>query len=203
MVPSIGAVAETFDLRNQAQVSKVDLCFILLFRDFKTDFCAILFTFVFKKTQATVCYKPNDFLARDHRGALVIQVCNRQTKLWQEVYQSNRQYACWIFAESKIESAKKSFESSRQTINEVMYEVGYSDVKAFREVFKKLPGCRHWNIGVNTIRRRRFCRVDGARAAKTYKAFEDLIGLSARFDDPIFGWSKKKPRALLRILFTP
>jgi transcriptional regulator GlxA family with amidase domain len=40
----------------------------------------------------------------------------------------------------KIESAKKAFESSRKTINEVMYEVGYVDVKAFREVFRKITG---------------------------------------------------------------
>ena len=40
----------------------------------------------------------------------------------------------------KIESAKKAFETTRKTINEVMYEVGYSDVKAFREVFKKITG---------------------------------------------------------------
>ncbi len=40
----------------------------------------------------------------------------------------------------KIESAKKRIESSRKTINEVMYEVGYSDVKAFREVFRKITG---------------------------------------------------------------
>jgi transcriptional regulator GlxA family with amidase domain len=40
----------------------------------------------------------------------------------------------------KIESAKKAFETSRKTINQVMYEVGYSDVKAFREVFRKITG---------------------------------------------------------------
>jgi len=40
----------------------------------------------------------------------------------------------------KIEWAKKTFENSRKTINEVMYEVAYSDVKAFREVFKKITG---------------------------------------------------------------
>lgn len=40
----------------------------------------------------------------------------------------------------KVESAKKAFETSRKTINEVMYEVGYSDVKAFREVFRKITG---------------------------------------------------------------
>jgi transcriptional regulator GlxA family with amidase domain len=41
---------------------------------------------------------------------------------------------------AKIESAKKAFETSRKTINEVMYQVGYSDVKAFREVFRKYTG---------------------------------------------------------------
>ncbi|MBL7856376.1 MAG: helix-turn-helix domain-containing protein [Cyclobacteriaceae bacterium] len=41
---------------------------------------------------------------------------------------------------AKIEAAKKAFETNRKTVNEVMYEVGYSDVKAFREVFKKITG---------------------------------------------------------------
>lgn len=40
----------------------------------------------------------------------------------------------------KIEAAKKSFESSRENINEVMYSVGYSDNKAFRTIFKKITG---------------------------------------------------------------
>jgi transcriptional regulator GlxA family with amidase domain len=40
----------------------------------------------------------------------------------------------------KIEAAKKAFETSRKTVNEIMYEVGYSDVKAFREVFRKIAG---------------------------------------------------------------
>lgn len=40
----------------------------------------------------------------------------------------------------KIEAAKKAFETSRKTINEVMYDVGYSDVKAFREIFKRITG---------------------------------------------------------------
>ncbi|MES2703392.1 MAG: helix-turn-helix domain-containing protein [Bacteroidota bacterium] len=40
----------------------------------------------------------------------------------------------------RIESAKKAFETTRKNVNEVMYEVGYSDVKAFREVFRKITG---------------------------------------------------------------
>lgn len=40
----------------------------------------------------------------------------------------------------KIEAAKKNLENSRKNINEVMYEVGYSDTKAFRTTFKKITG---------------------------------------------------------------
>ena len=40
----------------------------------------------------------------------------------------------------KIEAAKRSFESSRKNISEVMFDVGYTDNKAFREVFKKITG---------------------------------------------------------------
>jgi transcriptional regulator GlxA family with amidase domain len=40
----------------------------------------------------------------------------------------------------KIEFAKRSFENSRKNINEVMYDVGYTDTKAFRTIFKKITG---------------------------------------------------------------
>jgi transcriptional regulator GlxA family with amidase domain len=40
----------------------------------------------------------------------------------------------------KIEAAKRSFESSRKNINEVMNDVGYTDTKAFRTIFKKITG---------------------------------------------------------------
>jgi len=40
----------------------------------------------------------------------------------------------------KIEAAKKGLERGNKTINELMYEVGYSDTKAFRTTFKKITG---------------------------------------------------------------
>jgi len=40
----------------------------------------------------------------------------------------------------KIEAAKKTLESGRENVNEVMYSVGYSDHKAFRNIFKKITG---------------------------------------------------------------
>ena len=40
----------------------------------------------------------------------------------------------------KIEAAKRSFESSRKNITEVMFDVGYTDTKTFRIIFKKITG---------------------------------------------------------------
>ena len=40
----------------------------------------------------------------------------------------------------KIEAAKRSLESERKNVSEIMYDVGYGDAKAFRDVFKKVAG---------------------------------------------------------------
>ncbi|MFD2872648.1 GlxA family transcriptional regulator [Mucilaginibacter ximonensis] len=40
----------------------------------------------------------------------------------------------------RIEAAKKAFETTRKNVNEVMYDVGYADMKAFREVFRRITG---------------------------------------------------------------
>jgi len=40
----------------------------------------------------------------------------------------------------KVEAAKRNFENGDKNINEVMYAVGYSDIKAFRTIFKKHTG---------------------------------------------------------------
>lgn len=40
----------------------------------------------------------------------------------------------------KMEAAKKQLEQGRKTIQEIMYEIGYTDSKAFRDMFKKITG---------------------------------------------------------------
>lgn len=40
----------------------------------------------------------------------------------------------------KMEAAKKALETSRKSVNELMYDVGYNDTKAFRTVFKRVTG---------------------------------------------------------------
>lgn len=41
---------------------------------------------------------------------------------------------------AKIEAAKRELETGKKNINEVMYSVGYVDIKAFRNTFKKIAG---------------------------------------------------------------
>ncbi|MES2628501.1 MAG: helix-turn-helix domain-containing protein [Bacteroidota bacterium] len=53
----------------------------------------------------------------------------------------------------KIEAAKKAFETNRKTIHETMYEVGYNDPKAFREVFRRITGLSPVEY------KRRYCKV--------------------------------------------
>lgn len=40
----------------------------------------------------------------------------------------------------KVEAAKRAFEATRKNIAEVMFDVGYTDTKAFRTTFKKITG---------------------------------------------------------------
>ncbi len=40
----------------------------------------------------------------------------------------------------KVEAAKVDLEKGRKTVTEIMYDVGYSDSKSFRDVFKKYAG---------------------------------------------------------------
>jgi transcriptional regulator GlxA family with amidase domain len=40
----------------------------------------------------------------------------------------------------KIEFAKRSLETNKKNVNQIMFDVGYSDIKAFRELFKKITG---------------------------------------------------------------
>ena len=40
----------------------------------------------------------------------------------------------------KMEAAKRHFEKSSNNVSEVMYTVGYNDMKSFRKIFKKITG---------------------------------------------------------------
>jgi len=41
---------------------------------------------------------------------------------------------------TRVEAAKKQLELGVKTVNEIMFDVGYLDTKAFRTTFKKITG---------------------------------------------------------------
>lgn len=90
-----------------------------------------------KKAQAYIESKADEKISVDHLSAtFAISRRNFDRRFIKATGNTPLEYAQRV----KIESAKKAFESTRKTINEVMYEVGYSDQKAFREVFRKITG---------------------------------------------------------------
>ena len=90
-----------------------------------------------KKAQAYIESKPHEKISVEHLSSrFSVGRRNFDRRFIKATGNTPVEYSQRV----KIESAKKAFETSRKTINEVMYEVGYSDVKAFREVFRKITG---------------------------------------------------------------
>ncbi len=55
-------------------MGEVDLCFVPLLSDFKSNFRALPLAFVFNKIKVAVQNKPNDFLARKQLCDLLLAV---------------------------------------------------------------------------------------------------------------------------------
>lgn len=90
-----------------------------------------------KKAQAYIESKPNEKISVEHLSSrFFVSRRNFDRRFIKATGNTPIEYLQRV----KIESAKRAFETSRKTINEVMYEVGYSDLKAFREVFRKITG---------------------------------------------------------------
>ncbi|MDN3582917.1 GlxA family transcriptional regulator [Mucilaginibacter flavus] len=90
-----------------------------------------------KKAQDYIESRLDEKIATEHLAAsLAIGRRNFDRRFIKATGNTPTEYAQRV----KIEAAKRSFESSRKSISEVMYEVGYADQKAFREVFRRVTG---------------------------------------------------------------
>jgi transcriptional regulator GlxA family with amidase domain len=90
-----------------------------------------------KKAQAYIESKPYEKLSVEHLSSMFsVSRRNFDRRFIKATGNTPFEYSQRV----KIELAKKAFETSRKTIGEVMYEAGYSDEKAFREVFRKITG---------------------------------------------------------------
>ncbi len=89
--------------------------------------------------------KAQNFIENNFQGKITIDELSSQVALGRRSLErrfkeaTNNTVAEYV-QRVKVEAAKKFFETSRKSITEVMYDVGYSDTKAFRGTFKKITG---------------------------------------------------------------
>ncbi|MDQ6787202.1 MAG: helix-turn-helix domain-containing protein [Acidobacteriota bacterium] len=89
--------------------------------------------------------KAQDFIENNFQDKITIDELSSQVALGRRSLErrfkeaTNNTVAEYV-QRVKVEAAKKCFETSRKSITEVMFDVGYSDTKAFRGTFKKITG---------------------------------------------------------------
>jgi transcriptional regulator GlxA family with amidase domain len=92
-----------------------------------------------------VVKKAQDFIENNYQDKITIDELSSQVALGRRSLErrfkeaTNNTVAEYV-QRVKVEAAKKCFETTRKNITEVMYDVGYSDTKAFRGTFKKITG---------------------------------------------------------------
>ncbi|MEP6612507.1 MAG: helix-turn-helix domain-containing protein, partial [Mucilaginibacter sp.] len=89
--------------------------------------------------------KAQDFIEKNYAEKLTIDQVADTFNLSRRTFErrfkkATRNTVIEYIQRVKIEATKKQLEIGRKSINEVMYDVGYSDVKTFRDVFKKITG---------------------------------------------------------------
>jgi len=89
--------------------------------------------------------KAQEFIEANYRGKLTVDaLCDvlalGRRSLERRFKQATGNTVSEYIQRVRIEAAKKSLETSRKNVAEVMYEAGYSDTKAFRAVFRKFAG---------------------------------------------------------------
>ena len=90
-----------------------------------------------KKAQEFIETKFQDKITVDELAA---QLCIGRRNLERRFKKATANTVVEYIQRVKIEAAKKNLETGRKNVNEVMYDVGYSDTKAFRTVFRKITG---------------------------------------------------------------
>ena len=89
--------------------------------------------------------KSQEFIEQNYKGKLTVDqiadVFNVSRRTFERRFKkATRSTVVEYIQRVKIEATKKLLETGKRSINEVMYHVGYSDVKTFRDIFKKITG---------------------------------------------------------------
>ncbi len=92
-----------------------------------------------------IVLKAQDFIEEKHLEKLTVDQISNHFFITRRTFErrfkkATRHTVAEYIQRVKIEATKKRLEIGRKTINEIMYEVGYSDIQGFRELFKRITG---------------------------------------------------------------
>jgi len=98
-----------------------------------------------KKHEDEPIHKAQEFIEQHYTGKLTVDQIADSFNITRRTFERRFKKATGntvveYIQRVKIEATKKQLEIGRKPINEVMYDIGYTDVKTFRDVFKKITG---------------------------------------------------------------
>jgi transcriptional regulator GlxA family with amidase domain len=99
----------------------------------------------YKKHGDEPILKAQDFIEKNYQQKLTVQQLAEYVSLGRRNFErrfriATAHSAIEYIQRVKVEVAKKQLETGKKIVNEVIYDVGYADIKAFRDVFKKIVG---------------------------------------------------------------
>lgn len=89
--------------------------------------------------------KVQDYIEKNYEDKITVEELASQANMGRRTFERRFKDATTntpveYIQRVRIEAAKKFFEASRKNVTEVMYGVGYTDTKAFRDIFRKITG---------------------------------------------------------------
>lgn len=89
--------------------------------------------------------KVQDYIEQHYEDKLTIEALANLTNTGRRTFErrfkeATNNTAIAYIQRVRIEAAKQFFEASRKNVSEIMFDVGYTDTKAFRDIFKKITG---------------------------------------------------------------
>jgi transcriptional regulator GlxA family with amidase domain len=98
-----------------------------------------------KDHEDEIVLKAQHFIEENHSEKMTVDQIADQLYITRRTFErrfkkATRNTVTEYIQRVKIEATKKQLEIGRKTVNEIMYEVGYSDIQAFRELFKRITG---------------------------------------------------------------
>lgn len=85
-------------------------------------------------------YIENNFQERIQVAALADELALSRRSLERRFKQATNNTVTEYAQRVKVEAAKRALETTRKSVSEVMYDVGYADNKAFRSLFRRITG---------------------------------------------------------------